>query len=68
MPDNATASQDMGHPQKGLEFQGHIFVLPEILISGKHRVKYFFRGLHEVSALISEASNSIASLENWNIS
>ena len=49
MPDNATASQDMGHPQKGLEFQGHIFVLLEIPISGKMFRKILSWGPHEVS-------------------
>ena len=71
MPDNAAASQDMGHPQKGLEFQRHIFVLQEILISGKHFAKYCLDVRMKswyLMALICEAYKSIALLENWKIS
>ena len=48
MPDNATASQDMGHPQKGLEFQRHIFALPEIPISEKTFCQILSWRPHEV--------------------
>ena len=73
MPDNATASQDMGHPQKGLEFQRHVFALPEILISGKkkHFVKYCLEVRMKswyLMALICKAYKSSAQLENWKIS